>query len=302
MKRQSNEPGSLLMLIASMFIYGTIGIFRRYIPISSGLLAFIRGVVGSIFLLCVMLVKKRKVIPAVGKRSMILLALSGALIGFNWIFLFESYNYTSVATATLCYYLAPSIVMLVSPLLFKERLTIKKQFCVIASFIGMVLASGMIQTGLPTFREFKGILFGIGAAVFYSVIVILNKKLADIEPLSKTFIQLCSSAVVILPYVLIAEDITLMPTDTRSLVLTAILGIVHTGIAYTLYFASIDGLKTQTTAIFSYVDPVTALLLSFFILNEKMSLPALIGAVLMIGSAIFSVVESKPGIHKDTFS
>lgn len=296
MKQERNDPGSLAMLISAMFIYGSIGIFRRYIPITSGLLALIRGVTGTLFLLGILLITKRRVIPKASRTVLILLVISGALIGANWIFLFESYSYTSISTATLCYYLEPSIVMLVSPLLFKEKLTGKKIFCIIASFAGMVLVSGIIETGMPSLSELKGILFGIGAAVLYSIIVILNKKLEGIEPFSKTFIQLCSSAAVILPYILTAEDITAIPTDTRSLILIAILGIVHTGIAYALYFGSIGGLRTQTTAIFSYIDPVTALVLSFLILGEKMSLPAFIGAVMMIGSAIFSVTDSKKQI------
>ncbi len=281
------------MLIGSMFIYGTIGVFRRYIPIASGTLALFRGIIGALFLFCLMLAKKKKLLPRSDIKALALLIVSGSLIGFNWIFLFESYNHTTVATATLCYYLEPSIVMLVSPLLFKERLTAKKLCCVICAFVGMVLVSGVIGSKLPTYAELKGILFGICAAVLYSLIVILNKKLAGIEPFSKTFIQLASAAAVILPYVLIAEDISRTPTDTRSLLLIAVLGIVHTGLAYALYFGSISGLRTQTVAIFSYIDPVTALLLSFFFLHEKVTVLGIIGAVMMIGSAIVSITGSE---------
>ena len=120
--RQRSDPRSFMMLISSMFIYGTIGVFRRYIPLSSGTLALLRGVIGSV------------VLPRADKKAIALLIISGGLIGFNWIFLFESYNHTTVATATLCYYLEPSIVMLVSPLFFREKLTVKKLVCVAVSF------------------------------------------------------------------------------------------------------------------------------------------------------------------------
>ena len=289
--RQCSDPRSFMMLISSMFIYGTIGVFRRYIPLSSGTLALLRGVIGSVFLLCLILAKKKKVLPRADKKAIALLIISGGLIGFNWIFLFESYNHTTVATATLCYYLEPSIVMLVSPLFFREKLTVKKLVCVAVSFAGMILVSGIVGQELPSLSELKGILFGITAAVMYSSVVILNKKLGGIEPFSKTFVQLASAAVVILPYVLIAEDITAIPTDARSLVLIALVGVVHTGIAYALYFGSIPGLRAQTTAIFSYVDPVTALFLSFFFLHERVTVLGIVGAVMMIGSAVFSVIE-----------
>ena len=287
--QQRNDPRSFAMLISAMFIYGTIGVFRRYIPISSGTLAFLRGVIGCLLLLVILLVSKKSPLPKADKKTIAVLIISGGLIGFNWIFLFESYNYTTVATATLCYYLEPSIVMLLSPIFFAEKLTPKKIFCIAASFIGMVLVSGIIGSGLPSVNELKGILYGIAAAAIYSSVVIINKKLPKLEPFSKTFIQLAGAAVVILPYVLISEDITAVPTDPRSIVLILILGAVHTGIAYALYFGSINGLRTQTVAIFSYVDPVTALFLSFFFLNEKVAVYGLIGAFLMIGSAVLSV-------------
>lgn len=287
--QQRNDPRSFAMLISAMIIYGTIGVFRRYIPISSGTLAFLRGVIGCLLLLVILLVSKKSPLPKADKKTIAVLIISGGLIGFNWIFLFESYNYTTVATATLCYYLEPSIVMLLSPIFFAEKLTPKKIFCIAASFIGMVLVSGIIGSGLPSVNELKGILYGIAAAAIYSSVVIINKKLPKLEPFSKTFIQLAGAAVVILPYVLISEDITAVPTDPRSIVLILILGAVHTGIAYALYFGSINGLRTQTVAIFSYVDPVTALFLSFFFLNEKVTVYGLIGAFLMIGSAVLSV-------------
>ena len=287
--QQRNDPRSFAMLISAMIIYGTIGVFRRYIPISSGTLAFLRGVIGCLLLLVILLVSKKSPLPKTDKKTIAVLIISGGLIGFNCIFLFDSYNYTTVATATLCYYLEPSIVMLLSPIFFAEKLTPKKIFCIAASFIGMVLVSGIIGSGLPSVNELKGILYGIAAAAIYSSVVIINKKLPKLEPFSKTFIQLAGAAVVILPYVLISEDITAVPTDPRSIVLILILGAVHTGIAYALYFGSINGLRTQTVAIFSYVDPVTALFLSFFFLNEKVTVYGLIGAFLMIGSAVLSV-------------
>ena len=288
-KAQRNDPRSFAMLISAMFIYGTIGVFRRYIPISSGTLALFRGIIGCLLLLLMIFITKKRPIPKTDKKTLAMLIISGGLIGFNWIFLFESYNYTTVATATLCYYLEPSIVMLLSPVFFAEKLTGKKIFCIAASFVGMVLVSGVVGSALPPVSELRGIAYGVTAAAMYSAVVMINKKLPSLEPFSKTFIQLASASVVILPYVLITEDITAVPTDFRSLLLILILGAVHTGLAYALYFGSMNGLRTQTVAIFSYVDPVTALFLSFFFLHEKVTVLGLVGAFLMIGSAVLSV-------------
>lgn len=290
MNKGIKDHGALAVFLSSMIIFGTIGAFRRYIPVSSGTLAFFRGTLGALFLLAVLIFRKKSIKPKGGKKALILLIVSGALIGFNWILLFESYRYTTVATATLCYYLAPTIVMIASPFILKERMTLKKGVCTALSLIGMVLVSGMLRSGLSGNGDIKGILFGLGAASFYAAIVMINRFIPQNEPLCSTFIQMTSASVTVLPYVLFAEDITSLPTDARSVILTVLLGIVHTGLAYTLYFASMSKLKAQTVAVFSYADPVTSLFLSVFLLHEEMTLFAFIGAVLIIGSAVFSVM------------
>ena len=165
-----------LELIASMFIFGTIGIFVRHIPLPSSMIALVRGFVGAFFVLLFVYLKKSKLDKAAIKKNFVMLALSGAFIGINWILLFESYHYTTVATATLCYYMQPIFVILASPFLLKEKLTPKKVICVLVALIGMVFVSGVLQTGIPALSEAKGILYGLGAACFYATVVLMKKK------------------------------------------------------------------------------------------------------------------------------
>ena len=167
-------------LILSMCIFGTIGILRRYIPLSSSLVALVRGIIGSVFLMMVLLISKKSLDKQALRKNLPMLSLSGAAIGFNWILLFEAYNYTSVATATLCYYLAPILVILASPLVLKERLTKKSIFCTVTALVGMVLVSGITETGFSGLSELKGILLGIGAAVLYAGVILMNKKISGI--------------------------------------------------------------------------------------------------------------------------
>jgi len=222
-------------LVTAMLIFGTIGIFRRYIPLSSGLIAFARGLVGTLFLLGVLAVKKQKLSWEAVKQNGILLPLSGVLIGFNWILLFEAYNYTTVATATLCYYMSPVFVVLASPFLLKERITAKKGFCVLLSVIGMLLVSGILSdTGGK--RDFRGILFGLGAALLYASVVILNKKITAIPAYDKTVVQLGSAALVMIPYLLLTEDFGSIVLKPLPVILLFVVGILHTGVAYALYF------------------------------------------------------------------
>ena len=304
----------MMMLASSMLIFGTIGIFRRYIPLSSGLLAFARGLIGTLFLCAVMWLRKMRSFSAERGRGerfgksqgypervvsdrgrlqisgsiLALLIISGALIGVNWILLFEAYNYTTIATATLCYYMQPIIVILLSPLIFRERLTLKKAVCTAVALAGMFFGSGAAGEGVPQGDALRGILYGLGAAVLYASVVILNKCIRGVDPYLKTILQLGSAAVCLLPYLIVTRQFVHVEISGFSALMLFLVGLVHTGIAYTLYFGSTDGLRAQTIALFSYIDPVSALLLSMVFLHEPMTAAGVCGAVLVLGAALAS--------------
>lgn len=291
MEEKKNSRTSLAMLIFSMFIFGTIGIFRRHIPLSSGLLAFVRGIVGSGFLAGTVKCRGKKLFHGLSAPTLCRLVVSGGLIGANWILLFEAYNYTTVSVATLCYYMEPIFVTLASAVLFREKLTRKKGICTCAALLGMVLVSGVVESGIPRAGEAKGILYGLGAAALYAIVVLMNKSLSGVDAYEKTVIQLSSAAIVLIPYLALTEDFSHLAITPGIVGLLLVVGILHTGITYALYFGSMDGLRTQTIAIFSYIDPLTALVLSALLLHEQMSLLGMAGAVLTLGSTIISEVD-----------
>lgn len=292
LEMQNNDTKSLLMILISMVIWGSIGIFRRFLPLPSAVIAFCRGLIGALFLIIFVMLRKKK-LPPVGRRDLLLLILSGGVMGVNWILLFEAYNYTTVAAATLCYYMAPTIVVLLSPLLFREKITPVKGICALLAVIGMALVSGTAEIGIPAWTELKGILFGFGAAVLYACVVILNKKTPGIDAFEKTIIQLAASSVVLLPYVLLTRQTVSPELSGLTLGMLLVVGLVHTGIAYAMYFGSVDKVRAQTAAILSYMDPITALFLSALFLNEKLTVSGIIGAVLIIGAALVSELTSR---------
>lgn len=281
------------MLTLSMLIFGSIGIFRRFIPLPSAALACYRGFCGAALMLLAARLRGRRINQPIGTKKVLALALTGAAMGFNWILLFEAYNHTTIATATLCYYMQPTIVMLLSPIVFGERLTAKKRICVLLSLVGMALVSGIAENGLPQLSEMKGVLFGLGAAVLYAMVVIMNKKLPGLDAWQKTIIQLLSAAVALVPYLLITRPSLGAAWTPAAVIMLIVVGVVHTGVAYLLYFGSMDGLKAQTVALLSYLDPVAAMLLAAVVLREHMSVYGIVGAVLIIGAALFSEVDFK---------
>ncbi len=288
MNEQKNDKRSLAMLVISMLIFGTIGVFRRGIPVSSGFLACARGLIGASFLCLFVKVSGGSLRHNIGSRAFLWLVLSGAAIGFNWILLFEAFNHTSVPVATLCYYMQPTIVILLSPLLFKEKLSGRKLICAAAAVIGMVLISG-VAGGTPVGANDRlGIFLGLGAAVLYSSVVIMNKKVSGVDAFEKTVIQLFSAGAVMIPYLLLTRDPGLTGIGWTTVVLILIVGLVHTGFAYALYFGGMDGVKAQTAAVLSYIDPVSALFFSALFLHESLSPQGIIGAVLILGAAVIS--------------
>lgn len=275
----------------SMCIFGTIGILRRYIPLSSSLVALVRGIIGAGFLLGILLFRKKALDRIAIRRKLPLLMLSGAAIGFNWIALFEAYNHTSVATATLCYYLAPILVILASPVVLKEPWKLKNGLWAMVALTGMVLVSGVTDSGAFDKAQEKGILLGLLAALLYASVILMNKKLSDIPADEKTIVQLAMASLALLPYVLVTENWNTVTVTPVCVVLLLIAGVVHTGIAYWLYFNSIGDLPAHTVALLSYLDPVLAVVLSVLLLQEPMGIPAGIGAVLILGAAYLSQKE-----------
>lgn len=282
----NNTNRSRLMFVSSMIIFGTIGIFRRYVSVPSGMIAMSRGFIGMLFLIGIMLIKREKLSLQSLKKNAGMLFLSGAVMGFNWILLFEAYKYTTVAVATLCYYMAPLFVIAVSPFLFKERLTILKCGCMIAAIVGMVLVSNMSGGEVSAVNNGVGILLGLSAAVLYALVMLLNKKIVGVKAFDKTIFQLGAAGIVLLPYTLIAEGSASIEFTTVSIVMLLVMGVIHTGVAYAMYFSSIEKIKAQTAAMLSYIDPVIAVLLSVLILGENMGIMGYAGAVLILGAAI----------------
>ena len=280
-----------LMLITSMTVFGTLGIFVRNIPVSSGELALYRAVLAAILIAVFLLVAKQK-IPFVNiTKEIPLLLASGVAMGINWILLFEAYKYTTVSVATLSYYFAPVIVTVVCPILFKERLTKKQIVCFVMSTLGLVLITGIGDVGGG--NDFVGILFGLGAAVFYATVILLNKFIKNVEGIHRTFLQFLSAIVILIPYVIITSGVTLGNLDGIGWINLLIVGFIHTGVIYCMYFSSLKELPGQKAAILSYIDPLVAVLISVTILGESMTLWQVIGGILILGFTLWNEISPK---------
>ena len=280
-----------LMLIASMAIFGTLGLFVRNIPVSSGELALYRAVMATIMIGAFLVITKQKIPFANIKREIPLLLASGVAMGINWILLFEAYKYTTVSVATLSYYFAPVIVTVVCPIIFREKMTGKQIICFIMSTLGLVLITGIGDVGGGS--DFIGILFGLGAAVFYAMVILLNKFIKNVEGIHRTFLQFIAAVVTLFPYVLFTSGITLGKLNGIGWFNLLIVGLIHTGVTYCMYFSSLKELPGQKAAILSYIDPLVAVLISVTILGEDMTVWQIAGGILILGFTLWNEIAPK---------
>lgn len=293
MKRTMNPR---LMLIVSMTVFGTLGIFVRNIPVSSGELALYRAVLAALLITVYLIVTKQKIPFAKIKREVPLLLASGVAMGINWILLFEAYKYTTVSLATLSYYFAPVLVTIACPILFRERLTKKQIVCSVMSTLGLVMITGIGDIGGKS--DFAGILFGLGAAVFYAAVILLNKFIQNVEGIHRTFLQFLSAIVILIPYVIVTGGITLGNLDGRGWANLLIVGLIHTGIAYCMYFSSLKELPGQKAAILSYIDPLVAVLISVTFLGESMTFWQVIGGIFILGFTLWNEISPKAKVSR----
>ena len=283
---------SRAMLIASMTIFGTLGPFVRSISVSSGELALYRAILAGLLIAVYLLVTRQSIPFTKIRRSLPLLLISGVAMGFNWILLFEAYKYTTVSVATLSYYFAPVIVTAVCPFLFREKLTRRQLLCFVMSTLGIVLITGIGDLSAGA-NHIKGIAFGLGAACLYATVILLNKYIKGVQGLHRTFLQFCSAAVVLVPYVAFTDGCNLGTFDTKGWLCLAAVGVVHTGITYCLYFSSLKELPGQKAAILSYIDPLVAVLCSVLLLHEDMKITQIIGGAMILGFTLWNELPDK---------
>lgn len=282
-----------LKLIISMIVFGTIPIFVKKITLSAGEIALYRALIAAITILIYKLIMDRGISLPRTKKEGKLLLLSGAAIGFSWILLFQAYKLTTISTATLSYYFAPSIVLIASILLLKEKLTTLQIFYFVMATIGLILIIGTDNFGIDN-HDFKGILCGLGAAVFYASVIILNKFIKTVNGIDRTLIQLVAASFVLIPYVFWTTGIHIDSLDSIEIINLLILGVFHTGITYCLFFSSLKNLSGQEVSILSYIDPLVAILVSVFIFRETISLMQIIGGIMILGFSLLNELNLSP--------
>lgn len=275
-----------------MTVFGTLALFVKNILLPPEEIALFRALIASVAIIFYKALTTGKIRFGQIKKELPILFLSGAAMAFNWIFLFKAYHHTSVSIATLSYYFAPVIVLIASPILFKEQLSYKQIICFIMATIGLVMIIGVSGSNQSQ-GNFIGIGFGLAAAGLYATVILLNKHIKSVTGIDRTLIQFFAAIIILLPYIGFTTGIHITSLDRGGLFNLFVLGTIHTGITYCLYFSSLKDLKGQEAAIFSYIDPMVAIIISVMVLNESMTPVQILGGLMILGFTLFNELNVK---------
>lgn len=283
-----------IRFIVSMLIFGSVGIFVAKISRPSLEIAFFRSLIGSGVLGLIYFLKRKKLELKAIRENWKLLFISSIALGFNWIFLFEAYKNTTISSATLAYYMSPVILIVLAALIYKRRITSFRALTIVFCILGLMLilfgSTGFVRGGVTM----RGIFYGLIAAFLYAIVVLTNRSMKNISNLDRTLVELLGSCIILGVFSFFKGEFSNEWMSGRTLVYMIILGVIHTGFAYFIYFSSLDRLDTQYVALFSYLDPITAVVLSFLVFGENMNFYMIVGALLILGSSfLFEAIGKK---------
>lgn len=268
--------------ILSNLLFGFNGVAASYLVFSSTQIVLLRTLIGSLTLVALFLIGGGKFTFPRKKGQSLFLVLSGIAMGTSWMFLYEAYDRIGVSIGTLLYYCGPVIVMMTSPVFFRERLTAGALTGFLTVLVGVFLINGgAVYGGM----DLVGLVCGLLSAVTYAVMVICNKKARDISGLENPTLQLIVSFLTVAVFVAVRGELGMRIT-AGDLLPIAVLGILGTGIGCYLYFSSIGKLPVQTVAVFGYLELVSAVVFAAVFLKESMHPLQWIGGALIVGGAV----------------
>lgn len=272
----------LLFYLSSLLLFSTNGIIASYIPLGSAQIVLLRTLIGGVLLLALFLLRGGRFTFFRHWQQFFFLLASGVSMGLSWMFLYEAYDRVGVSIASLLYYCGPVIVMALSPLLFHERLTAGKAAGFLSVIVGVVLVNSTASGGVS---DTWGVACGLLSAVTYALLVICNKKATAITGFENVVLQMVTAFFTVAVFVGATQGFSLH-LSAAGILPMCILGVVNTALGCYLYFSSIGRLPVQTVAICSYIDPLSAVLLSALLLHETLTAQQLLGVVLVLGGAL----------------
>lgn len=267
-------------LLLVMVIWGSLGVFTRTIPLSALNLAFLRALIALPVLFAAMKMGSQRKVTLKRLRPYI---VSGVLLGFGWLTLFYGFKHTNISTAVIIYNMCPVYVMIGAPIFLKESISRIQIAVIVISFIGLFLIVG---NNLLEGAGYMGMMLSAVSGMCYAVIVLINRNIKDrVDNRYATFVQILTAMLVLLPFVVYDGTIySVIELSGVQLFLTVLLGVVHTGVAYTMFFSLYAHMKSVEIVSYSYFEPLFGVLMGVLFIGEILSIWQIAGGILILGS------------------
>lgn len=284
-----------IKLVLVMIIWGSLGVFTRSIPLSALSLAFLRAFIALPVLFAVMKMKKA---DKVKHKNLIPYIISGVLLGFGWLTLFYGYKHTSISSAVIIYNMCPVYVIILAPLVLKETISRIQIAVILLSFIGLFLIVGH---NLSDGYGYMGLLLSGISGMLYATIVLINRSIKiRVDNQTATFVQILTAMIVLLPFVLIDGNIfTVVHLDAMAVTYTVLLGVLHTSVAYTIFFSLYAHMKSVEIVSYSFLEPLFGIVFSVIFVGESLTLVQIIGGIMILGSTYIGEIIKDRRLFKE---
>ena len=278
----------LLVLLAATF-WGTAGIFVRNLTklgIDAVQTVFGRGIFSALIFAVIILFKSPSLFKIKLRDVWAFFCLGFFSIAmFNYCY-YKTISLSSLSTAAVLLYTAPFFVIIMSALLFREKITLKKGFTCIAAFIGCCFVSGFFSKSQSISTEC--ICFGLMTGFGYGLYTIFGNVLfkRKYTTLTISFYAFLFAAIISLPFSSPAKTTKILLNEPKALILIFLMAIINTVIPYICYTAALKKLDGPTALIIATLEPVVATIIGFCIFKEPLTLHSIIGIILVLGSVV----------------
>src|SRR5579875_25215 len=276
----------LLSIHAAVLLFGFAGLFGdgRILPLSTSALVFGRVVFASGALLLAAWLR-RDILRPISRRSILAFAVLGVLLAGHWMTFFQSVKMAGVALALITFTTIPVFIAFLEPLFFREKLHGIDVVRAALALAGVAILQPHFElNGRPT----QGILWGIASGGTFALLTLLNRRFVQ-QHSSMTIVlyQDLFAAAVLLPFILTSKEVFTI----RDTLLLAVLGILCTAVAHSLFIAGMSSVSARTASTIACLEPVYGTLLAVLVLGDRLPLRTVLGGLLILRVAFHAAVK-----------
>ena len=288
------QQAATLSILSAGTLWGVMGIFVRHFNafgLGSMEIGTLRALTGVLITGAYLLLRQRDLLKIRLRDLWCFLGTGICSLFLMNLTYFTAMQHTSLAVAGVLLYTAPIFVMLLSALLFREKITVKKILALVLAFCGCALVSGL---GTDSRISTAGLLWGLGAGISYALYSIFGRYAIQrgYGSWTMTFYSFlfCSALSIFL-----CDWQAVAPVVGQPIQLIWILGLgfITAFAPYVLYSLGLQSVENSRASILASIEPVVAAIVSVVVFAEPMSLTAACGIALVLAAIILLSIHKK---------